>query len=85
MFDLLVHPPQHNNLQRGYGRWVNVGSQWFWVPDSVNTNPIYSPALVAFVPAQSDMIGWVPLGPGDPYALRYYDAIGSRITCTTRR
>lgn len=57
-----------------YGRWVNVGSQWFWVPDSVNTNPIYSPALVAFVPAQYDMIGWVPLGPGDPYALRYYDA-----------
>ncbi len=56
-----------------YGRWVNVGSQWFWVPDSVNTNPIYSPALVAFIP-QSDMIGWVPLGPGDPYALRYYDA-----------
>ena len=56
-----------------YGRWVNVGSQWFWVPDSTNTNPIYSPALVAFVPGQYDTIGWVPLGPGDPYALRYYD------------
>lgn len=56
-----------------YGRWINVGSQWYWVPDAANTNPIYSPALVAFVPMQSDMIGWVPLGPGDPYALRYYD------------
>lgn len=56
-----------------YGRWVNVGSQWFWVPDATNTNPIYSPALVAFVPGQYDTIGWVPLGPGDPYALHYYD------------
>jgi hypothetical protein len=50
-----------------------VGSQWYWIPDSVNTTPVYSPALVAFVPSQSDYIGWVPLGPGDPYAPRYYD------------
>ncbi|HET6670705.1 MAG TPA: DUF6600 domain-containing protein [Pyrinomonadaceae bacterium] len=57
-----------------YGRWINVGGQWYWVPDSANTNPFYSPALVAFVPMQSDMIGWVPLGPGDPYAPHYYDA-----------
>ena len=56
-----------------YGRWANVGSQWYWIPDSVNTTPVYSPALVAFVPSQSDYIGWVPLGPGDPYAPRYYD------------
>ncbi len=58
-----------------YGRWVNSGSQWFWVPDAVNSTPYYSPALVAFVPfTDSSMIGWVPLGPGDPYAPRYYDA-----------
>jgi hypothetical protein len=56
-----------------YGRWVNVNGQWYWIPDSVNTTPIYSPALVAFVPTQSDLIGWVPLGPGDLYAPRYYD------------
>jgi Family of unknown function (DUF6600)/FecR protein len=56
-----------------YGRWVNVNNQWYWIPDSVNTTPVYSPALVAFVPTQSDLIGWVPLGPGDPYAPRYYD------------
>jgi Family of unknown function (DUF6600)/FecR protein len=57
-----------------YGRWVNVGNQWYWVPDAVNTTPMYSPALVAFVPVDANQIGWVPLGPGDPYAPRYYDA-----------
>lgn len=56
-----------------YGRWVDVGNQWFWVPDAVNTTPRYAPALVAFVPLQQNAIGWVPLGPGDPYVSRYYD------------
>ena len=56
-----------------YGRWANVGSQWYWIPDAVNTTPVYSPALVAFVPVDANQIGWVPLGPGDPYAQRYYD------------
>ena len=56
-----------------YGRWVNAGNQWFWVPDGVNTQPTYSPALVAFVPMESGMIGWVPLAPADAYAPRYYD------------
>ncbi|HXT64674.1 MAG TPA: hypothetical protein VN696_16655, partial [Pyrinomonadaceae bacterium] len=44
-----------------------------WIPDSVNTAPRYSPALVAFVPFSDNEIGWVPLGPGDPYVARYYD------------
>jgi len=57
-----------------YGRWANVGSQWYWIPDQVNTTPTYSPALVAFVPLAQDQIGWVPLGPGDPYAPRYYNS-----------
>jgi hypothetical protein len=58
-----------------YGRWVNVSNQWYWVPDRVNTQPVYSPALVAFVPLTSENeIGWVPLAPGDPYAPAYYDA-----------
>lgn len=55
-----------------YGRWAFVGDRWYWIPDSVNTTPTYSPALVAFIPAQNE-IGWVALGPGDPYAPRYYD------------
>jgi type II secretory pathway pseudopilin PulG len=56
-----------------YGRWANVGNQWYWIPDGVNTSPSYSPALVAFVPLDANQIGWVPLGPGDNYAPRYYD------------
>ncbi len=57
-----------------YGRWANVGNQWYWIPDSVNTTPQYAPALVAFVPLNDqNQIGWVPLGPGDSYAPRYYD------------
>ena len=57
-----------------YGRWANVGNQWYWIPDAVNTTPAYAPALVAYVPLNdANQIGWVPLGPGDPYASRYYD------------
>ncbi|HEV7893360.1 MAG TPA: DUF6600 domain-containing protein [Pyrinomonadaceae bacterium] len=58
-----------------YGRWAFVDNQWFWVPEAVNTRPAYSPALVAFVPlSQENEVGWVPLGPGDPYVPTYYDA-----------
>jgi hypothetical protein len=57
-----------------YGRWANVGNQWYWIPDGVNTTPAYAPALVAFIPLNdANQIGWVPLGPGDSYAPRYYD------------
>jgi len=57
-----------------YGRWAFVGDRWYWVPDTVNTAPSYSPALVAFVPFGQNEIGWVPLGPGDVYVPRYYNA-----------
>jgi hypothetical protein len=58
-----------------YGRWVYVDNQWFWIPERLNTRPAYSPALVAFIPlVDENVVGWVPLGPGDPYAPRYYDA-----------
>ncbi len=56
-----------------YGRWAFVGDRWYWVPDSVNTSPTYSPALVAFVPFGSNDIGWVPLAPGDKYVPHYYN------------
>jgi hypothetical protein len=56
-----------------YGRWAYVGDRWYWIPDSVNTAPRYSPALVAFLPYSNNEIGWLPLGPGDPYVARYYD------------
>jgi len=58
-----------------YGRWANVNNQWYWIPEVVNTTPAYAPALVGFVNLNdSNQIGWVPLGPGDIYAPRYYDA-----------
>jgi hypothetical protein len=55
-----------------YGRWAFVGDRWYWVPDTMNANPVYSPALVAFVPFSQNEIGWVPLGPGDVYVPHYY-------------
>ena len=55
-----------------YGRWAFVGDRWYWVPDTMNVAPVYSPALVAFVPFSQNEIGWVPLGPGDVYVPHYY-------------
>jgi hypothetical protein len=55
-----------------YGRWANVNNQWFWIPENAS-RPQYSPALVAFLPLNDNGVGWVPLGPGDRYASRYYD------------
>lgn len=56
-----------------YGRWAFVGDRWYWVPDTVRTTPVYSPALVAFMPFAENEIGWVPLGPGDVYVPHYYN------------
>ena len=56
-----------------YGRWAFVGDRWYWVPDGARTTPVYSPALVAFVPFGQNEIGWVPLGPGDAYVPHYYN------------
>jgi len=56
-----------------YGRWTSVNNQWYWIPDGVNSTPSYAPALVAFVSLDANQTGWVPLGPGDSYAPRYYD------------
>ena len=57
-----------------YGRWAFVGDRWYWVPESTRATPVYSPALVAFVPFANNDIGWVPLGPGDRYVPHYYNA-----------
>jgi hypothetical protein len=56
-----------------YGRWAFVGDRWYWVPDRMNVEPVYSPALVAFIPFEQNQIGWVPLGPGDVYVPHYYN------------
>ena len=57
-----------------YGRWANASNEWVWVPESVNTYPTYSPALVAFIPLGKSSTAWVALGPSDPYQVTYYDA-----------
>ena len=54
-----------------YGRWVSLNGTWAWVPGPVVAAPAYSPALVAFlsdgaVDAGGPVIGWVPLGYGEP-------------------
>lgn len=56
-----------------YGRWAYVGNDWFWVPGSAYGYPTYSPSLTAFFSFGDSSIGWVPLGPGDPYTYYYYD------------
>jgi hypothetical protein len=56
-----------------YGRWAFVNNRWYWVPDTMNNVPSYSPALVSFIPFDDNQIGWVALGPGDTYVPRYYN------------
>jgi hypothetical protein len=56
-----------------YGRWAFVGDRWYWVPEAASTAPVYSPALVSFIPFGQNEIGWVPLGPGDTYVPHYYN------------
>jgi hypothetical protein len=58
-----------------YGRWAYVGSRWGWVPGPVDIEPVYAPALVAFVGGSGfsigvsfgGPIGWFALGPRDIY------------------
>jgi hypothetical protein len=57
-----------------YGRWTYSANEWFWIPASTSSYPTYSPALVAFLPFNDSSIGWVALGPSDPYVPRYYDS-----------
>jgi hypothetical protein len=58
-----------------YGRWAYVENRWGWIPGEAVSSPYYSPALVAFVSLPGiNAVGWVPLGPGDPWVSRYYGA-----------
>jgi hypothetical protein len=58
-----------------YGRWAQANGRWVWVPQEAIARPVYSPALVAFVPiTETNQIAWVPLAPGEAYVPRYYDS-----------
>lgn len=60
-----------------YGRWAWWGSRWVWVPGTYVARPVYAPALVGWVGGPSvnvsihigggPVVGWVPLGPWEPY------------------
>ena len=61
-----------------YGRWIRTPDTWAWVPAPPRTQPVYAPALVAFVGTvlasggRSDPgVGWFPLAPHEPYRPAY--------------
>ncbi|MFL6631445.1 MAG: DUF6600 domain-containing protein, partial [Massilia sp.] len=61
-----------------YGRWIRTPDTWAWVPAPQRAQPVYAPALVAFVGAvlasggRSDPgVGWFPLAPHEPYRPSY--------------
>ncbi len=64
-----------------YGRWANLGGTWGWVPGPVRAQPVYAPALVAFIgggdfrlaisSGNIGSVGWFPLGPRDVYRPSY--------------
>jgi hypothetical protein len=71
-----------------YGRWIEHGDRWGWVPEGAydrgeRERPIYAPAVVSFfgvglaagitIEALSHgSVGWVPLAPGEAYYPRYH-------------
>ena len=67
-----------------YGRWLQVDGRWGWTPGeaAVAGPPVYAPALVAFLgigvgvalgaALASGSIGWVPLGPREPFRPWYH-------------
>ena len=74
-----------------YGRWVQDGGQWGWVPADEGApadeyaEPVYAPALVSWTDVgaaalagaavgalAAGAIGWIPLGPNEPYYPPYH-------------
>jgi len=66
-----------------YGRWINVGGAWAWIPCPPRpphptpeyVRPVYAPALVAWIGGPhfgvSISVGWFPLGPREVYVPSY--------------
>jgi hypothetical protein len=60
-----------------YGRWARIDGRWGWVPGNLVPQPVYAPALVAFIqdpnvavevpPGIGTAVGWFPLAPGEIY------------------
>ena len=64
-----------------YGRWANHNNRWVWVPPQRDAQPVYAPALVAFIGGielamtlgnqTHAPVGWFPLGPHETYVPSY--------------
>jgi hypothetical protein len=64
-----------------YGRWALIDGRWGWIPGQPTREPIYAPALVAFIGGAGwsvglggdggDALGWVPLAPDEVYRPPY--------------
>ena len=64
-----------------YGRWALFGQRWGWVLGGFVADPVYAPALVAFLgtpgiglsyaEGTGPAIGWFPLAPGETYRPGY--------------
>jgi hypothetical protein len=63
-----------------YGRWARIDQRWGWIPGRYVPQPVYAPALVAFIlpPAietavpvgvadAGPPVGWFPLAPDEVY------------------
>src|SRR5271165_2964634 len=69
-----------------YGRWVSIRGNWGWVPGPMNYEPVYAPALVAFIGGANfgvsmavgggGDVGWFPLGPREVYVPGYNTSRG---------
>jgi hypothetical protein len=67
-----------------YGRWAEIGGRWAWVPGDAVAVPVYAPALVTFfgigavaavgigAALAQGSIGWLPLGPHEPFHPWYH-------------
>ena len=66
-----------------YGRWIDRDDRWAWVPEDIPPQPVYAPAMVAFVGgdgwgvdlaagAAVAAIGWVALAPHKSYHPHYH-------------
>ena len=65
-----------------YGRWARIDGRWGWIPGRPAPEPVYAPALVAFVGGHGwslglglggiEAMGWVPLAPDEVYRPSYH-------------
>jgi hypothetical protein len=54
-----------------YGRWALVDDRWAWVPGRLSVQPVYAPALVAFIGGSASELTWFPLAPNEPWQPPY--------------